>query len=174
MTMNRKRLWFGFALLGCGVLFQPMGSAQMERGRKYKAPPPTATIDVTVVRASDGKPVHNAAVVFHPLINDKNEGNMELKTNKDGKTSIDVIPMHSQVLIQVIASGYQTYGQEYTLEGDKKTLLIKLLPPKKQQFSLYNNSRAGDDIHTNVPQSQMGTAAPTYTPLLSTPDKKDK
>ena len=174
MTMNRKRLWFGFALLGCGVLFQPMGSAQMERGRKYKAPPPTATIDVTVVRASDGKPVHNAAVVFHPMVNDKNEGNMELKTNKDGKTSIDVIPMHSDVLVQVIANGYQTYGQQYRLEGDKKAILIKLLPPKKQQFSLYNNSHASDDVHTNVPQSQMGSASPADTPLLAAPDKKDK
>jgi len=156
------------------VLFPSMGPAQMERGRKYKAPPPTATIDVTVVRASDGKPVHNAAVVFHPMVNDKNEGNMELKTNADGKASIDVIPMHSQVLVQVIASGYQTYGKAYTLEGDKKTLLIKLLPPKKGQFSLYNNSRVGDDIHTNVPQSQMGAAAPADTPLLTPPNKKDK
>ena len=146
----------------------------MERGRKYKAPPPTATVDVTVVRAADDKPVHNAAVVFHPLVNDKNEGNMELKTNKDGKTSIDVIPMHSKVLVQVIANGYQTFGQQYTLEGDKKSILIKLLPPKKQQFSVYDNSHAGDNVHTNAPQSQMGAAAPTDTPLLPNTDKKDK
>ncbi len=43
------------------------------RGRKYKAPPPTSRIDVTVLRNDDGKPVENAAVVFH-LIGDK--GNM--------------------------------------------------------------------------------------------------
>jgi hypothetical protein len=149
-------------------------SSHASRHRKYKAPPPMATLVVTVLRAEDSKPLQNAAVVFHPEQGDKNEGNMELKTNKDGKTSIDVIPMHSDVLVQVIANGYQTYGQQYRLEGDKKAILIKLLPPKKQQFSLYNNSHASDDVHTNVPQSQMGSASPADTPLLAAPDKKDK
>src|SRR5271170_6557242 len=56
-----------------------------KRGRKYKAPPPTSHVEVTVTRASNGKPVENASVIFHPLVNGKNSGNMELKTNDDGK-----------------------------------------------------------------------------------------
>ena len=36
------------------------------RGRKYKAPPPTARIEVSVLRDTDGKPLENASVIFHP------------------------------------------------------------------------------------------------------------
>src|ERR1700748_3787831 len=73
------------------------------RGRKYKAPPPTMKIDISVVRASSGKPIPNAAVVFHP-INEKgqDQGAMELKTDLDGKTTLDVIPIGSTVRLQVI------------------------------------------------------------------------
>src|ERR1700747_714538 len=40
---------------------------QDKRGRKYKAPPETMKVDITVVRASSGKPIPNAAVIFHPV-----------------------------------------------------------------------------------------------------------
>ena len=35
------------------------------RGRKYKAPPPTAKDSVAVIKDTNGKPIENAAVVFH-------------------------------------------------------------------------------------------------------------
>src|SRR5580698_5313194 len=60
-----------------------------KRGRKYKSPPPTARIEVTIVKDVNGKPIENAAVVFHPMEGEKDKGNMELKTNEDGKTIID-------------------------------------------------------------------------------------
>src|SRR5450631_2961280 len=66
-----------------------------KRGRKYKAPPPTARFEVTVLRASTGKPVENASVIFHPLENGRDSGNMELKTNDEGKAVIDLLELGS-------------------------------------------------------------------------------
>ena len=36
---------------------------------------------------------------------------MELKTNEDGKTIIDVLPIGDTVRLQIIASGFQTSGR---------------------------------------------------------------
>jgi hypothetical protein len=103
------------------------------RGRKYKAPPPTSRIEVTILRNEDGKPIENAAVVFQ-LLGDK--GNMELKTNEDGKTVIDVLPTGSDFLLQVIARGYQTYGEQYKVDKSRMAIEVKLMRPG-QQYSVY-------------------------------------
>ena len=100
-----------------GLIFSSLAvSAQQntsKRGRKYKTPPPTARIEVTVVRDSNGKPIENAAVIFHPMEGEKDKGNMELKTNEDGKTIIDVLPIGDTVRMQIIAKGFQTFGDDY-------------------------------------------------------------
>src|ERR1700738_3578388 len=84
-----------------------------KRGRKYKSPRPTSRIEVTIVRDANGKPIENAAVIFHTL---KDPGNMELKTNEDGKTVIDVLAIGETVRLQIIAKGYQTFGQDYQID----------------------------------------------------------
>jgi hypothetical protein len=110
------------------------GFAQANRrGRKYKAPPPTSRIQVTILRNEDGKPIENAAVIFH-LLGDK--GNMELKTDEDGKSVIDVLPTGSNVLLQVIAKGYQTYGESYQIDKMEMAIEVKLKRPG-QQYSIY-------------------------------------
>lgn len=110
-------------------------SAQDPRGRKYKAPPPTSRVDVTILRNEDGKPIENAAVVFQ-LVSEK--GNMELKTNEDGKTVIDVLPTGSKVTLQVIAKGFQTYGRDYTIDKPQMSIKVKLKRPG-QQYSIYDD-----------------------------------
>lgn len=106
------------------------------RGRKYTPPPPTAKITVTVVKASNGKPVENAAVVFHPIKNGKDEGGLELKTNEDGRVSIDVIPIGDTVRLQIVAHGFQTFGDDYQITTDSKDITVKLKPPDRQ-YSIY-------------------------------------
>ena len=98
---------------------------QDKRGRKYKAPPETMKVDILVVRATTGKPIPNAAVIFHP-VNEKGktEGAMELKTDLEGKTTLDVIPIGSTVRLQVIANGFQTFGNDYVANADAKELLV--------------------------------------------------
>jgi hypothetical protein len=122
------------------------------RGRKYKPPPPTCKVTVKVVRAYNGKPVEDAAVVFHPLKDGKDDGNMELKTDEDGKVSIDVIPMGDTIRLQVIADGFQTYGREYDLPNDTKSIVVKLNRPERQ-YSIYE-SHPGNDGGQTTQQPQ--------------------
>ena len=106
------------------------------RGRKYTPPPATAKITVTVVKEKNGKPVENAAIIFHPMKNGKDEGGLELKTNEEGKASIDVIPIGDTVRLQIVANGFQTFGEDYQITTDSKDITVKLRPPDRQ-YSIY-------------------------------------
>lgn len=128
------------------------------RGRKYTPPKPTSRVEVTVVRASNGKPIPNAGVVFHLK---EEKGNMELKTDSDGKVSIDVLPTGSKVRLQVIANGFQTYGEDYELDAAQKDIEVRMRRPQ-EQYSIYKNHdessnkpQGGDDKKSApTPQSQ--------------------
>ena len=63
---------FGCLMLSAGSAF---GAGQ--HGRKYKAPPETSHIEIRVTKKSNGKPIANAAVVFNPTKDGKDEGNLE-------------------------------------------------------------------------------------------------
>jgi hypothetical protein len=123
------------ALLSFTAGAQPESSY---RGRKYKSPPPTARVQVTVLRDVDGKPLENAAVVFHTMEDENDKGNMELKTNEDGKTLIDVLPIGDTVRLQVIAKGFQTFGDDYKLDKAEMAIEIRMKRPGKQ-YSVYEN-----------------------------------
>lgn len=120
-------------LLGYGLTLGLAAQNSPRRGRKYKVPPPTSRVEITILRADDEKPIENAAVIF-TMVGDK--GNMELKTNEDGKAVLDVLPIGSKVLLQVLAKGYQTYGQDYTLDKSQMAMEVKLKRPGKQ-YSIY-------------------------------------
>lgn len=99
--------------------------------------PPTGAVSVTVVKASNGKPVENAEVVLHLVDKsgkEKQEG-LELKTHKDGKADTGGIP-YGTVRIQVIARGFRTYGEDYEIKQPSLQVTIKLQKPRKQ-FSIY-------------------------------------
>lgn len=148
-------------------------SAHADRRRKYKPPPPMSKVTVTVLRAADGKPLKNAAVVFHPAMGDTQEGNMELKTNDDGVATLTIVPTGSQVLVQVIMQGYRTFGHKYDVPGSEKSITVKLLPPN-QQYSIYTKNDSNADMQNNAPKAQMGHAEPADSPLLQpAPKKKD-
>lgn len=110
-------------------------------GRKYKVPPPAATIAVTVVRAYNNKPIADAHVIFHPIHGDKDQGALELKTNDDGKAVIDVIPLGDTVTLQVIADGFQTYGEVYKIDKLNMAMEVRLNRPVSQ-YSTYKNPPA--------------------------------
>ena len=93
---------------------------------------------------------------------------MEVKTNEDGKTSLDMIPTGSSVLVQVIASGFRTYGQEYKIEGTSQAIVVKMELPTSQ-YTTYTAGSSADNSHTNAPQSQMGQASPADSTLLNAP-----
>lgn len=150
-------------LLAAALLAVP--SSHASRHRKYKPPPPMAKMTVTVLRAADGKPLKNAAVVFHPALGDTTEGNMELKTNDEGVATLSIIPQGSQVLVQVIVPGYRTFGRKYDVPGSEKSITVKMLPPN-QQYSIYKETNPNADMQNNTPKTQMGHAEPADSPLL--------
>jgi hypothetical protein len=134
--MSRRslfRLSIFVAVLGLIVFSVAADAQNTRRGRKYKAPPPTARIEVTVLRDVDGKPLENSAVIFH-LVGDK--GNMELKSNEDGKAVIDVLPIGSSVRLQIIAKGFQTYGEDYKIDKDSLAIEVRMKRPG-EQYSIY-------------------------------------
>lgn len=112
------------------------------RGRNYKPPPPTARIAVTVVKADDGAPIDDAHVIFHPIEHGKDTGSLELKTNEDGKAVIDVIPIGDNVILQVISSGFQTYGQSFKIDKSQMSMEVRLNRPVPEVSIYKNNSGA--------------------------------
>jgi len=130
-------------------------------GRKYKMPPPSARIEVTVVRDYNGKPIHDAHVIFHPIEGDKDKGALELKTNEDGKTIIDVIPVGDTVTLQVIADGFQTTGEVYKIDKPNMSMEVRLKRPV-QQFSTYKNStpNSGAPGQSDPPPSNPSQSQP--------------
>ena len=98
---------------------------------------PLATVSFLVVRDENGKPVRNAAVVLHP-VNDEGKqerGGFELKTDQDGKTSYDGVP-YGKLRIQVLAPGFQTYGDDYEVSEPNLDITVKMKRPAGQ-YSIY-------------------------------------
>jgi hypothetical protein len=146
----------GFPLLCIG--------AEQEGGRKYTPPPATATIKVTVLRSTNGKPIPNAAVIFHPMEGDRDKGALELKSDEDGKVTIDVIPIGDIVRLQVIANGWKTYGDDYKIDSGSKDIVVKMKRPG-DQYSLYGDGH-GTSSSTTTPKGESNSAKPSQqTPL---------
>jgi len=142
------------------------GAQRDDHGRKWKPLPPTAHIVVTVVKGFNGKPMPNAAVVFHAVRNGKDDGNLEVKTDPEGKATIDVIEVGSHLSIQVIASGFATYAQELDIDGPSKALEVKMIRPRAQ-VSVYEDNdgrpaqvKPGVQVHVVPPAPQAAASKP--------------
>jgi hypothetical protein len=61
---------------------------------------------------------------------------MELKSNEDGKAVIDVLPIGDTVRLQIIAKGFQTYGQDYKVDKPQLTIEVRMKRPG-EQYSIY-------------------------------------
>src|SRR5258707_15514159 len=78
---------------------------------------PLASVSFVVIRDENSKPVRNAAVVMHPVNEDgkQQRSGLELKTDAEGKASFDGVP-YGKLRIQVLAQGFQTYGEDYDVD----------------------------------------------------------
>ena len=139
--------------------------AVSHRGRKYKAPPDTSHIEVLVTREGNGKPLLNAAVVFHPTKDGKDEGNLEVKTNEEGKAIIDVIPTGSTVGIQVIADGYATFAGDFVVAEATREIPIKMIRPRAQISTYVDKQGQAADRPVGVQEPRNGQTAP----IIQTP-----
>jgi hypothetical protein len=94
------------------------------------------------VKTQSGRPVDRASVVVrfvkgHSVIKlgKAVRTTFELRTNQEGEANIPTIPQ-GQIRIQVIAKGYQTFGQVFDVDEEEKTIPITLNPPQ-QQYSAH-------------------------------------
>jgi hypothetical protein len=156
-------------ILGGGALLHAQDTStqqNMHRGRKYKAPPDTSHIEVLVTKESNGKPLALAAVVFHPVKDGKDEGNLEVKTNDEGKAAIDVIPTGSDVGIQVIADGFATFAGDYQVNEATRTIEIKMIRPRGQVSTYIDNSgKAPANRPVGVQEPNTPHSLPEETPV---------
>jgi hypothetical protein len=108
------------------------------RAQKDKDDEPTAILNFLIVKEDSGKPVRNAAVIMHPVnTHGKQErGGLELKTDAEGKTSFDGIP-YGKLRVQVLAPGFQTFGEDYEINQGKMNFTVKLKRPQGQ-YSIYD------------------------------------
>jgi hypothetical protein len=104
-----------------------------------------AAVDTTMltvqVKTLGDHPVDNASVVVKFVkgrakmkLGKKILKSWEVRTNQDGIARIPSIPQGS-ILVQVIAKGYQTFGQTFDIDEEKKTIDVKLNPPQAQYSS---------------------------------------
>jgi hypothetical protein len=104
------------------------------------AEPPMSDLRFVVLKDYNGKPVRNAAVVLHP-VNKKGDqamGGLELKTDNEGQTNIDGIP-YGPLRVQVLAPGFQTFGEDYQINKPAMQITVKLKRPGRQ-YSSYGSS----------------------------------
>jgi hypothetical protein len=138
-----KKTFLARVVLGMTVL--GMSSTLLAQKDKDEDFGPTSWLNFVVLKDDNGKPVRNAAVIMHPVsVKGKQEqGGMELKTDADGKCDYNGIP-YGVLRVQVLAQGFQTYGEDFNIEKPKTELTIKLKRPQ-HQFSIYDNHPSNTD-----------------------------
>jgi hypothetical protein len=117
-----------------------------------------------VIKDGNQKPIPNAAVVFHSSKDGKDEGNLEIKTDSEGKAIIDVIPTGSSVDVQVIADGYATFANTYQVDETSRAIEVRMIRPRAQ-VSTYVDTRGQAATR---PAGVQEPSKPT-TPAATTP-----
>jgi Carboxypeptidase regulatory-like domain len=124
---------------GAVIFVLGMGMVGLACAQQSEDEGPMSDLRFLVVKDYNGKPVRNAAVVIHP-VNRKgkqSKGGLELKTDNDGKTNIDGIP-YGPLRVQVLAPGFQTFGEDYQINKPELEITVKLKRPGGQ-YSSYGN-----------------------------------
>jgi len=90
------------------------------------------------VTTPGGKPIDHADVVVKFVsgrsvieLGKKIITSWEMRTNQEGVAKVPEVPQGT-ILIQVIASGYQTFGQTFEINELEKTVEVKLNSPQEQ------------------------------------------
>jgi hypothetical protein len=90
------------------------------------------------VTTMGGRPIERADVVVKFVkgrsvieLGRKLRTSWEMRTNQEGLAKVPEIP-RGTILIQVIAKGYQTYGQTLEVDEAEKTIEVKLNSPQEQ------------------------------------------
>lgn len=93
-----------------------------------------------VVTTRSGRPIDRADVIVRfggrsiVKLGKMVRTTWEMRSSQEGVAEIPDMPK-GQIRIQVIAKGYQTFGDTFDVSEDERTIEIKLNPPQKQYSS---------------------------------------
>jgi hypothetical protein len=100
-----------------------------------------ANLSFMVVKDTNGKPVRNASVILHEV--DKHghqaKGGLQIKTDGEGKARYEGVPF-GKLRIQVIAHGFQTFGNDYDITKPEMEIAIRMKPPA-DQVTIYGDNK---------------------------------
>ncbi len=147
----------------------PMRGQQDRHGRGYKPPPPTAPVVITVEKEFNGKPLPNASVVFRSMRDDSTNGNLEMKTDPQGRASMDLLEVGSRVTVQVIANGFATYATTFDLTADGKQVMVKLQRPRAQVSTYDDGQDRAAEVQPGVQEHSKGSAPTSVPPVAASP-----
>jgi hypothetical protein len=99
------------------------------------APMTNLKVKVTTLQ---GKPIDRASVIVNFVegrsivkLGKKIVTHWEVRTNQEGMAKVPSLPQ-GKIRIQVIAKGYQTFGDVYDVDEEDKLIAVKLNPPQPQ------------------------------------------
>jgi hypothetical protein len=127
--------------LGLPAAAQGAGSKDKSKADKKSDNTPVS-LRIRVFGGDKQEPVVNASVYLRfqekhtlvvPLLHKKSKVELDLKTDDKGYASFNQLPQ-GKLLIQVVAPGWQTFGEYYELHEDKQTIVIKLHKPKTHWY----------------------------------------
>jgi hypothetical protein len=120
------------------VLVMLLAPTVVAAGGENKPSGQASSVKFVVLKDDNNKPVRNAAVILHPVgkSGKQSKGGFELKTDAEGKTEADGIP-YGPLRVQVIAPGFQTFGEDYTINQVEQVVTVRLKRPT-DQYTIYD------------------------------------
>jgi len=130
------------------LLIEAAASGYQAFSQTFEVHEPRKTIEIKMLSAMTkinvqvttlgGKPIDRADVVVKFVkgrsiieLGRKLHTSWEMRTNQEGLAKVPEIPQGT-ILIQVIAKGYQTFGQTFEVNETEKTIDVKLNSPQEQ------------------------------------------
>ena len=116
-------------------------------------------------------------MILHELAADgSDDGNLELKTDPEGKATIDVIPIGTNLRVQVLASGFATFAQDFMITEATTQLPITMLRPQEQISAYQDNSGKTSTLKPGVqepirPKSASPASKSVKVPATTAPPK---
>lgn len=145
-----RRVFLPILILALAV-FAVSQKAVSQKAVAQKNDANSSHVKISVLKDTNGKPIRNASVILHPVNKDgkQERGGMSLKTDAEGNTGFDATP-YGKLRIQVIAHGFQTFGDDFEINQAEQQIVIKMKPPA-DQYSVYGNPKEQTPPPTNKP-----------------------
>src|ERR1700693_4928819 len=110
------------------------GTSEKGNGDKPGKPSGFSILHIEIAAGEKDQPVDNASVyVRFPearSLGREKLGEMNVRTNREGMVRVTNVP-RGKALIQVLASGWKTFGRWFDLNKDEETIKIKLEKPPR-------------------------------------------